>query len=64
MTLQSEVERFQSDAKKAHTKRMQNEADDDDKEIKYLMKKLGYNKRKTKTMPKIFEKEGLHCMSL
>jgi hypothetical protein len=41
--------------------RMRGEMNEDEKEIKYLMKKLGYNKRKTTAMPQIFEKEGLHC---
>lgn len=59
-TLQSEVERFQDEAKKAHLERLREELDGDDKEIKFLMKKLGYNKRKTTAMPQIFEKEGLH----
>jgi hypothetical protein len=38
---------------------MRDELNGDDKEIKFLMKKLGYNKRKNKAMPQIFEKEGL-----
>jgi hypothetical protein len=59
--MQSEVDRFQEEAKKAQLQRLRDELEDDDKQIKFLMKKLGYNKRKANTMPEIFEKEGLHC---
>ncbi|MCP4057810.1 MAG: hypothetical protein GY738_10945 [Pseudoalteromonas sp.] len=33
----------------------------EEKELKRYAKKLGYNKRKSKSLPKVFVAEGLDC---
>jgi len=61
-SLKSEVEHFQDEVKKAQLQRARQEEDEDDKQIKFLMKKLGYNKRKTDAVPSILQKEGLDLL--
>jgi hypothetical protein len=46
---------------KSEVKRQRELIKEDDHEIKQLFKKLGYNKRKSKSTPGIFAAEGLDC---
>ncbi|CAD5208554.1 unnamed protein product [Bursaphelenchus xylophilus] len=58
-SLQKEAEDFHAQARQERFKRLQEELEEDEKEIRRLSKKLGYNKRKSTSVPEIFAKEGL-----
>lgn len=61
--MNSEFKSFEEQAKETRMKRLEEELENDEKEIRRLAKKLGYNKRKTKSMPEIFAKEGMEGKS-
>ncbi|KAI6239121.1 Nucleolar MIF4G domain-containing protein 1 [Aphelenchoides fujianensis] len=61
-SLKAEEQKFRAEARKTNIERLREELANDEREIKHIMKKLGYNKRKSKSMPEIFEKEGLHLL--
>ncbi|CAD5206070.1 unnamed protein product [Bursaphelenchus okinawaensis] len=61
-SLSKEVESFHEQARKERMKRLEEELEDDEKEIRRLSKKLGYNKRKSASAPEVIAKEGLDCL--